>query len=547
MKLCLAFSCFSSALLAQTINVFEGNIEVTSLKKDNSADSIIVKLPNGSFGSRDASSISSFQILSISNDTIYLENGGFVKLPEDEDSDSTNEIQEFSVSPVSDTLFISGGNWVIIPGITSSQDFGFSSLLGGNGDEISKSIRQTSDGGFIAFGHSIGSAIGDISAETRDGGVDYWILKLDAKGNRMWDNLIGGNDDDWGISFDLTNDGGYILAGYSESHPSDDVSDAHIGNTDIWIVKLDNQGNKLWDQQIGGTNYEFGGYIRQSADGNFIVVGHSNSNNSGDVTDMSNGNYDIWVVTLDPQGNVLTNNLIGGNMDDRATEILQTTDGGYIILGESESSNINDVSDTNNGAKDIWIIKLDNQGTIQWDSLIGGDMDDTPTDVIQTSDGGYIILADSESSDTLDVTHTNKGRTDLWIVKLDPNGHIEWDNLIGGSHYDVGTSIIETTDHGFLVGAHTKSSNSGDVTHSIQGWKDDIWIVKLDTQGTILWNNLIGGQGFDFCSSIVQTNQGSFVITGYSDSSDSGDIQVNNHGQNDFWVVKLDNQGNIKD
>ncbi len=249
-------------------------------------------------------------------------------------------------------------------------------------------------------------------------------------------------------------------------------------------------------------------------------------------------------MKLDNSGNIVWNKLLGGNLTDLAYSIVQTTDGGYIVTGNSTSSANGDVTGTNHGSSDYWIVKLDNSGNIVWNKLLGGSDTDITYSIQQTTDGGYIVAGESFSSANGDVTGTNHGVQDYWIVKLDGSGNIIWNKLLGGSGNDITKSIVQTTDGGYIVAGYSASPANGDVSGVNHGGYD-YWIVKLDGSGNIVWNKLLGGSGNDIAYSVQQTADGGYIVAGTSYSSSNGDVTPTNHGSGDFWIIKLDANGNI--
>ncbi|MDZ4794146.1 MAG: hypothetical protein SGI83_07695 [Bacteroidota bacterium] len=423
---------------------------------------------------------------------------------------------------------------------------GGNKLLGGNGDESSPSIQKTSDGGYIVAGSSTSSANGDVTGTLHGifGNQDIWIVKLNATGTIVWNKLLGGNNAEVAYSVQQTTDGGYIVAGFSSSSATGDVTGVNHGGRDYWIVKLDGSGNIVWNKLLGGNYAEEAYSIVQTTDGGYIVAGYSQSSANGDVTGTNHGSSDYWIVKLDNSGNIVWNKLLGGNLTDLAYSIVQTTDGGYIVTGNSTSSANGDVTGTNHGSSDYWIVKLDNSGNIVWNKLLGGSDTDITYSIQQTTDGGYIVAGESFSSANGDVTGTNHGVQDYWIVKLDGSGNIIWNKLLGGSGNDITKSIVQTTDGGYIVAGYSASPANGDVSGVNHGGYD-YWIVKLDGSGNIVWNKLLGGSGNDIAYSVQQTADGGYIVAGTSYSSSNGDVTPTNHGSGDFWIIKLDANGNI--
>ena len=356
--------------------------------------------------------------------------------------------------------------------------------------------------------------------------------------------LLGGSGFERAYHIQQTTDAGYIISGYSSSSASGDVSGTNHGSDDYWIVKLDDLGTIVWNKLLGGSGTDNASYIQQTADGGYIISGTSSSSASGDVSGTNNGGQDYWIVKLDACGNIVWNKLLGGDGVEYATNIQQTSDGGYIISGFSSSSASGNVSETNHGSSDYWIVKLDDLGNIVWNKLLGGSSNETATNIQQTSDGGYILSGFSSSSASGNVSETNHGSSDYWIVKLDDLGNIVWNKLLGGSSNEFATNIQQTSDEGYIISGYSSSSASGNVSETNHGFID-YWIVKLDALGNIVWNKLLGGRSSDAASNIQQTTDGGYIISGYSVSSASGNVLETNHGIYDYWIVKLDALGNI--
>jgi hypothetical protein len=249
-------------------------------------------------------------------------------------------------------------------------------------------------------------------------------------------------------------------------------------------VKLDALGTVVWNKLLGGSGGERADHIRQTSDGGYIISGYSLSSASGDVLGTNHGNTDYWIVKLDALGNIVWNKLLGGSYGEKPSNIQQTTDGGYIISGYSTSSANGNVSGTNHGGDDYWIVKLNALGTVVWNKLLGGSGDERANHIQQTSDGGYIISGTSTSSANGDVSGTNHGYTDDWIVKLDALGNIVWNKLLGGSGKETAANVQQTADGGYIISGYSYSSANGDVSGTNHGG-NDFWIVKLDALGNI--------------------------------------------------------------
>ncbi len=359
-----------------------------------------------------------------------------------------------------------------------------------------------------------------------------------------WQNTIGGSGADQLYSIHLTIDGGYIFGGGSESNISGDKTENSLGGFDYWIVKTDSAGNVEWENTIGGSFNDNLNSVRQTFDGGYILGGHSSSNISGDKGENSLGSHDFWIVKIDAMGNIQWENTIGGSSQDILTSLQQTADGGYILGGVSSSNISGDKTENCSGISDYWIVKTDSLGIIQWQNTIGGDAEDSFTSIVQTSDGGFVLGGDSQSNISGDKTENSLGFTDYWILKIDALGNIQWQNTIGGSSLDHFSSIQQTTDGGYILGGWSKSNTSGDKTENCLG-DIDYWIVKVDSIGNIQWQKTIGADSTDDLYSIQQSDDGGFILGGFSNSSISGDKTENSLGAYDYWVIKTDNVGNI--
>ena len=404
--------------------------------------------------------------------------------------------------------------------------------LGGSDKDQAYSIQQTSDGGYIIAGWSSST---DDDVTGNHGNSDYWIVKLAKSGQMEWQSSFGGSRGDVATSITQTSDGGYVVAGLSFSTDGD-VTGNH-GGSDSWIVRLTSAGVMEWQKSLGGSRDERANSIQQTSDGGYIVAGVSNSND-GDVTPRNGTSIlnDYWIVKLTTAGSIAWQKSLGGSGRDEATSIQQTSDGGYIVAGWSRS-NDGDVT-SHNGASDstdFWIVKLANVGAIQWQKSLGGSSHEYAYSIKQTADNGYIVAGWS-SSENGDVTG-NHGGNDSWIVKLTMTGEMEWQQSFGGSGGDGAASIQQTSDGGYVVAGGSESTD-GDVTGN--HGSGDVWVVKVASAGSIQWQKSLGGGRDENALSIQQTQDGGYIVAGWS-SSNNGDVFVN-HGilnNPDYWIVKL--------
>ena len=413
--------------------------------------------------------------------------------------------------------------------------------IGGSSDDNLYSIQQTSDGGYILGGYSSSGISGD-KTEASLGGVDYWVVKLNSSGAIEWQNTIGGSSDDWLRSLQQTTDGGYILGGYSSSGISGDKTEALLGGFDYWVVKLNSSGAIEWQNTIGGSSDDYLTTLRQTTEGGYIVGGYSYSGISVDKTEEKLGVSDYWVLKLNSSGAIEWQNTIGGSNSDFLKSLRQTTDGGYIVGGYSYSGISGDKAEISMGSSDYWVLKLNSSGAIEWQNAIGGNYGDELTSLQQTTEGGYIVGGNSTSGISGDKTEATLGNWDYWVVKLNSSGVIEWQNTIGGSGGDGLYSLQQTVDGGYILGGGSASGISGDKTETLVG-SSDYWIVKLNSSGVIESQIGIGGDGHDDLYSLQQTTDGGYILGGWSNSGISGDKTESSLGSYDYWLLKLEGPG----
>lgn len=411
---------------------------------------------------------------------------------------------------------------------------------GGSGGDDLGALQQTTDDGYILGGSSQSSISGDKSQNSQ-GFYDYWILKTDADGVKLWDATFGGSANDNLVSLQQTSDGGYILGGYSSSGMSGDKTQDSQGGADYWIVKTDGAGTKLWDVRFGGSADDILRSVIQTSDGGYLLMGFSGSGISGDKTQASQGNDDFWIVKTDADGVKQWDYRYGGSENDRGISAKQTQDGGYILAGFSDSGISGDKTQSSQGYGDYWIVKIDGNGAMQWDARFGGNQYDYLYDVLQADDGGYILGGYSQSGANGDKSQPSQGSEDLWIVKTDNLGVKQWDYRYGGLNNDYFVSDQKTSDGGYLFGGYTDSDTGGDKTQDHWGvlYSYDYWVIKTDGDGIKEWDLDFGGTDWDQIVGAQQTADDGFILGGYSNSPVSGDKTQPSQGFDDYWLVKL--------
>uniref|UniRef100_A0A2B4R816 Uncharacterized protein n=1 Tax=Stylophora pistillata TaxID=50429 RepID=A0A2B4R816_STYPI len=361
--------------------------------------------------------------------------------------------------------------------------------FGGADEDESYAITQTKDDGYVVAGYS--KSAGGSGAE------DFWIVKLDQFGEKVWEKKFGGSKKDIAHSIIETSDGKYVVAGETKSKKA-----TNGGGTEFWVMKLNTDGSKIWDVAYGKKYTDQAYSIVETSDGGFAVA--------GSVRQSTAQKLDFWILKLNSTGGKTWEKNYGGTEDDIAYSIVQTTDGGFAVAGSTKSGS--------SGKEDFWVMKLASDGTKTWEKKFGGSDSDVPTNIIQTSDGGYAIAGETKSK--------GAGNYDFWILKLTSSGTKTWEKTFGGSDDDRKASIVQTTDGGYAVAGHKK--NKGNY---------DAWLLKINSTGTKTWDKTFVESGSDRVYSLIKTKYGGYAFTGSTNSKGAGNF--------DFWVVKVDKDGDL--
>lgn len=453
-----------------------------------------------------------------------------------------------SVTDVCGTVAISTNNTAIV---TVSVDancipqIAWDKTLGGSDGDQVYSIIATSDGGYLVGGSSASNISGD-KTENSKGDFDYWLVKLNANGQKEWDKTIGGSGGDWLQKITATTDG-YVLAGYSNSPLSGDKTAASKGGYDFWLVKINFSGVKQWDKTLGGADGEFVSDIIPTSDNGFLIGGSSDSGISGDKSEANKGQSDFWVVKTNNLGVKQWDKAVGGSGNDYLNAMLIENDGSIVLAGSSRSGISGDKSEALNGSSsdpfetDYWVVKLSNTQIKQWDKSYGGSQPDYLNAIVKTNDGGYLIGGESSSPISSSKSESSKGSYDFWILKLNNTGQKQWDKTIGGNSTDKLTSMISQSDGAFILLGSSSSFISGDKTENSKG-QNDFWAVKINGTGSKIWDKTIGGANDDGGFSKVVSSKifdNNIIVAGLSQSGISGDKTEASRGGVDYWVVKL--------
>jgi len=324
----------------------------------------------------------------------------------------------------------------------------------------SSELQKTIDGGFII----VGSTYSYESSQW-----DMHLIKIDYNGSKQWEKRFGGTSDDYGYSVQQTSDESYIIAGSTESFGS--------GKFDVHIIKTDSNGNIQWEKTFGGSNNDRGYSIQKTSDGGYIIAGQTNS--------FGLNWHDVYLIKIDSNGNIQWEKLFGGDQLEEAKSVRQTLDEGYVILGMTRSFG--------SDYESIYLVKTDSNGEMQWNKTFGGSNDDNGYFIQQTSDRGYMLLG----------TTKFEGReTDIYLIKTDSNGELQWDETFGGSNHDHGYFIQQTLD-GYMIAGSTQSFGAGE---------SDAYLIKIDSDGNSQWEKTFGGVEGDWGRSVQQTSDGGFLL-----------------------------------
>jgi hypothetical protein len=363
----------------------------------------------------------------------------------------------------------------------------FQKTYGGlNYESESVSVRQTIDGGYILSACTFSFGVGV---------ADFYLIKTDSTGDTLWTKTFGGSGDDENYSVQQTMDGGYIIGGYSDSFDS--------GFYKVYLIKTNNNGDTLWTKTYGGSSSDLGYFVQQTTDSGYVIIGRT--------TSFGAGSDDVYLIKTNSIGDIEWTKTFGGTATDIGWSGKQTTDGGYIIVGGTNSYGA--------GNEDVYLIKTNSTGDTIWTRTYGGSINESGNEIQQTTDGGYIITGLTNSF--------GAGGSDVFLIKTDSSGYMLWAKTYGGSNNDMGFSVIQTTDGGYIITGSTYSFGTGG---------EDLYLIKTNSTGDTIWTKTYGGIFDDRGTSIQQTTDGGYIISGYTNSFGAGG--------NDIYLIKTDSNGN---
>ncbi len=347
-----------------------------------------------------------------------------------------------------------------------------------------------------------------------------------------WAKTFGGSENDFCYAIQPVEDGGYLMA--SITYSNNGMVESSLGNGDAWVIKTGNDGEIEWSAIFGGSEVDIIRDMAQTEKGEFILVGASESKDNNLMENK--GKTDAWILKISGKGKTIWSKSYGGELEDDALAVCTTSDGGCIIAAMTLSSS-GDVPE-NKGEQDIFVLKLDKNGEIEWKKIIGGSKTDMASKIIQADDGSYLIAGYSSSADG--DLKGNRGDDDALLIKLDKSGNLKWIKNFGGTGADEAADLIETQSGNLVYVGNTKSID-GDISNNHGNW--DYWVIKMTPEADWVWEKCFGGTEFEKASSITETMEGDYIIGGVSASRDN-DVTVN-YGRNDYWMLKVKPDGEI--
>ena len=351
---------------------------------------------------------------------------------------------------------------------------------------------------------------------------------------------FGGSKNDVAKSVIATSDGGFAVLGYTQSMDGD-VTGKSSENYDYWMLKFNSETLLEWNKTYGGSGDDRGSQLIQTSDGGYALIGYSDSSD-GDVT-INNGNRDFWVIKINATGAIIWEKSFGYSGVDEGVSILETSDNHFILSGVLDVTASG--GDGNSGrysprhaGGDYWSIKINASGDMVWSRFYGGSFTDNPAGIIENITSDLITVGGSDSND-VDISN-NKGTYDFWVIKSSSSGAIIWEKSYGGSEIDEARGVISTDNGDHIIVGDTRSEEQ-DVSFNNGG--ADLWVLRISDNGDTIWEKSYGGSNFDVGKSISSTFDSGFIIAGSSRSS-NGDVNKN-QGQNDAWVTKISNSGQL--
>ena len=424
----------------------------------------------------------------------------------------------------------------------------FQQCYGGSDADVPFAIQQQPNGGFVVFA-ATSSNNGDVSFH--HGFTDYWLFETNASGQIVWEKTYGGSGEDVPSGMLQTTDGGFLLFGNTYSYNGDVECNHHpLGVTsDFWVIKTNSIGEITWKRCYGGTHQEWSRQIIfDHEEGSYMLVGTTGSVD-GDIS-HNNGTYDVWVVKIDRDGNIVWENAYGGYSHDSGNAINLTSDGGYIVGATISYNGGNPVNGDLNCREGLpsesataWLLKLNSIGEIEWQQCYGGTLAEGIVDVMQTPEGGFIFVAFTTSGNGEPNCYYGQpepqGAWDAWVVKVSKDGSIEWQRCLGGTDWDTPEFIRLLDDGTYLVGGMSKSNNFDLVCNpATNTWSNTAVLHRLSAEGDLLWTKCLGSvvDNYLYCLEIITPDH---YLLGASTKVNGIDVNCTLKGNHDVWIVEI--------
>jgi hypothetical protein len=410
--------------------------------------------------------------------------------------------------------------------------------FGGSGDDFLFCVRSLSNGDLLLAGSSYSGASGNKTTPSYVG-EDYWIVRVNTNGTKSWDKTFGGSNNDGLVNVHETSDGKLFLIGRSLSLASGNKTSPRFGDYDFWVVFTDTNGNKIWDQTFGGVSGDYVTGSVQASDDTPLITGWSGPAGGGNKTSTNYGSLDdYWVVRVDADGTKTWDLGFGGTGQDSALLIEKSVSGGFVVGGSSTSPTSGNKVSPGYGDYDYWFVRLDINGAYMWDKSYGGTNTDRLQSVVPMANGGFALSGYSRSGPGGNKTSTNFGGTDIWVVRVDADGNLLWDKCLGTDGDELALVTLPMPDGGLVVGGYSDGSQGNKTAPHFGG--RDIWLIRLDKNGDILWDQAFGGSGTDQLVDMKCIADGSLILGGRSTSGVSGNKTAPGFGAEDFWIIKLE-------
>ncbi len=407
---------------------------------------------------------------------------------------------------------------------------------GSNADYPARIVKLANS--YLVVGSSSSGVSGDRTEELK-GNLDIWLLELDESFNSLWQRSYGGDNGEGAATILHLPDEKYLIGGRTTSSASGDIDSLGFGEFDFWVFCINNIGEILWQNVIGGSEGDGLSSVIALDDGRFILGGYSASSISGYKSENSRGLYDYWIVCIDSAGQVLWDRTYGGSSSDQLRLLLHINEDELLLVGNSSSYISGEKSEHCYGSTDFWVIKVQtSNGDIIWDRTYGGSDLEQVSRVLLIEEAVYLI-GSSSSPVSGTKSEPSLGGGDYWLVKIDMDGNIIWDRTIGGSSNDFANgAVFDSVNNQIILVGSSGSNVSGHKTEPGFGGAD-YWVVGVDTSGNVLWDKTIGGSEMDYPNFIFNKGENSFILGGRSDSDISGVKEDYCRGDFDFWLVEI--------